>query len=73
LLAVRRSIEHGRHQHVFTVYVGEDTADDDALDALEDDTVAAVLGRRRSKADYHLTSPEDVDFFMRELIAHRRQ
>ncbi len=74
LAAVRRSIEHHRHRHVFTVYVGEDAADDDAVDALvEEDAVAAVLGRRRPRADYHLTSPEDVDVFMRELIACRRQ
>jgi trehalose-phosphatase len=74
LLAVRRSIEHHRQQHVFTVYVGEDIADDDAVNALvEEDAVAAVLGRRRSNAHYHLTSREDIDVFMRELIACRRQ
>jgi trehalose-phosphatase len=71
--AIRRSIERHHHRHVFTVYVGEDTADDDAVDALvEEDAVAAVLGRRRSNADYHLRSPEDVDFFMTEVIASRR-
>jgi trehalose 6-phosphate phosphatase len=73
LATVRRAIEHHRDQHVFTVYVGEDATDDDAVGALQEHAVAAVLGRRRSAADYHLGSAEDVDSFMRDLIASRRR
>ena len=67
---VRRCVEERLRRPVFTVYIGEDVADDDALSAAAEDGVAAVVGRRQDVAR-HLDSPDAVDALMNELIVDR--
>jgi trehalose-phosphatase len=70
LSTVRRCVEERSQRTVFTMYLGEDVADDGALNAVGDRGVAAVIGRRTHTA-YHLESSEDVDVLLDELIAGR--
>jgi trehalose-phosphatase len=73
LLAVQQCLRERRGRPVFTMYIGEDAADDDALDVVGDSGVAAVLGRRRAQAAYHLASFADVEVLMRGMILDRRR
>jgi trehalose-phosphatase len=68
--AVRRCVEERHGRPVFTVYIGEDVADDDALDAAAEDGVAAVVGRRTGSS-CHFDSPDAVDALIGELITAR--
>lgn len=67
---VRRCVEERLGRPVFTVYIGEDVADDDALTAVAEDGVAAVVGRRRDVA-CHFDSPDAVDALITDLIVAR--
>jgi len=60
IAAIREVVERSHRKPAFTVYVGEDVADDDALDAVDGDGVSAVVGRRTRRARYHLDGPDDV-------------
>jgi trehalose-phosphatase len=53
---------------VFTLYIGPDVADDDALDAVRPNGVAAVVGRRGHDR-YHLASTADVERLLDRLEA----
>jgi trehalose-phosphatase len=53
---IRRVLEQREQRRVFTVYVGEDVADDDAFEGIDDQDVTAVVGRRGRQARYHLPS-----------------
>jgi trehalose-phosphatase len=68
---VKRCLEDGHGRAVFTVYIGEDVADDDVPKVVREDGVAAVVGRRRD-ASYHFDSPDEVDRLVNELIVARR-
>ena len=70
--AVRRCVKERHGRPVFTVYIGEDVADDDAMHAAaeEDGGVAAVVGRR-SGASCHFDSPDAVGALIGELITAR--
>lgn len=68
--AVRRCLEERERRTVFTVYIGEDVADDDARDAAADNGVTTVVGRRTDAAR-RANSPEAVDSLINELIAAR--
>ena len=67
---VKRCVEQRHRRPVFTVYIGEDVADDDALNAVAEDGVAAVVGRRRA-ASHHFDSPDGVESLVGELIVAR--
>jgi hypothetical protein len=67
---VKRCVEERHHRPVFTVYVGEDVPDDDALNAAGEDGVAAVVGRRRDASD-RFDSPDEVYALINELIVAR--
>lgn len=69
--AVRRRVEERHRRSVFTVYIGEDAVDDDALNAVGLSGVAAVVGRR-TRVDCYLDSPEDVYAFVRTVIRDRQ-
>lgn len=68
---VKRCLEEGDGRAVFTVYIGEDVADDDVANVVREDGVAAVVGRRRD-ASYHFDSLDEVDCLVNELIVARR-
>jgi trehalose-6-phosphatase len=70
LRIVRGCVEERCQRPVFTMYIGEDVPDDGALSAIGENGVAAVIGRR-THADYHLDSCDDVDLMVNELIADR--
>jgi trehalose-phosphatase len=71
LVAVRRRVEARHQRPVFAVYLGADTVDDDAMSALGPSGVTAVVGRR-TRAEYHLESPDAVDAFLNRLVDDRR-
>jgi trehalose-phosphatase len=58
--AIRQLLEEREQRRVFTVYVGEDVVDDDAFEAVDEQDVTAVVGRRGQHARYHLSSTETV-------------
>jgi len=70
LRVVRRSVEARHHRAAFTVYIGEDIADDDAMSAIGERGVAAVIGRRTPVA-HHLDSCDDLDALIDTLITSR--
>jgi hypothetical protein len=70
LRTVRRCVEERHHRTAFTLYIGEDIADDGALSALGERGVAAVIGRRMP-VEYLLESSDDLDAVIGELITTR--
>lgn len=70
LRTVRRCVEAHHRRVAFTVYIGEDIVDDDALSAIGERGVAAVIGRR-THAAYHLDSCDDLDAVINKLIETR--
>jgi trehalose 6-phosphate phosphatase len=68
---VRRHLEARERKPVFTLYIGEDVPDDDALDAIEGPGLAAAVGGRAPKAQYHLRSPLEVWQLVERLAASR--
>jgi trehalose-phosphatase len=70
LRAVRRCVEERHQRPVFTVYIAEDVPHDSALDAVGENGVGVVVGRR-THAAHHLESCDDVDEMMNELITDR--
>ena len=69
LRRVRQQVEEHGRPPVFTLYVGDDRAEDTAVAAAREHGVAAVVGRR-GQADVHLTSAADVDVLLDALL-HR--
>jgi trehalose-phosphatase len=72
IAAVRQVVEQRRHAPAFTVYIGEDSPDDDGFDAVGARGVGAVVGMRGPRADFHLTRTE-VDRFIEEVAAGRQR
>lgn len=70
LRTVRRRVEERHQRPVFTMYIAEDVPHDGALDAVGENGVGAVVGRR-THAAHHLESCDDVDEMMNELISDR--
>ena len=70
LAVVRRQVEARHQRPAFAVYLGADTVDDDAMSALGPGGVTAVVGRR-TRAEYHLESPDAVDAFLNRLVDDR--
>ena len=68
---IRQHLQQRVTQPVFTVYIGEDVPDDDAVEAVTEDGISAVVGRRRRGALYHLRSPADVWQFIDLVTAAR--
>jgi trehalose-phosphatase len=62
--AVRRFLERREQKPVLTVYVAEDVRDDDAFGAIGGAAITAAVGDRAPRAQFHLTSTDDV----RELL-----
>jgi trehalose-phosphatase len=69
ITAIRQFLERREQRRVFTVYVGEDVLDDDAFQAIQEDEIRAVVGRRGRQARYHLPSTDVVSQLVRK-IAH---
>jgi trehalose 6-phosphate phosphatase len=67
---VQRCIASRFARPVFTVYVGADWPDDDAINGTGHNHVVVVVGRR-SRRGYHLGSPEQLDALLRRIIAQR--
>lgn len=65
--AIREHLEQRHQRSVFTVYIGEDVVDDDAVRAVEGAGIVAVVGRRASRAHYHLASPAVVERLIASL------
>jgi trehalose-phosphatase len=70
LAAIRHQLQQREQRRVFTVYVGEDVVDDDAFEAVDDQDVTAVVGRR-GQARYHLASTAAV-WRLIETLAHAK-
>jgi hypothetical protein len=66
--AIRRHLEGRDPRRIFTVYIGEDLVEDDAVDAVQGRGLVAVVGRRAPQADYHLGSPAVVRQLIERLI-----
>jgi trehalose-phosphatase len=60
ITAIREFLERRHRRGVFTLYVGEDVADDEAFGAIEDRGLGAVVGKRATKARYRLEAPLQV-------------
>lgn len=72
-LSALQQLLQARHKRpVFTLYVGEDTRDDDAFDAVPEWGAGAVVGRRQPRAAYHLATAAAVDLLVDEIIRVRR-
>jgi len=56
---------------VLAVFIGDDVTDEDAFAALGRDGIGVVVaeGARPTDADYRLSTPDDVQAFLRELAA----
>lgn len=72
IAAIRVLLERRAGRRVFTVYVGEDVVDDDALEAVAGCGVAAVVGRRGGQVHYRLDSTDAVERLVAELTVTRR-
>ena len=70
VLAIERCIASRFDRPVFTVYIGADWPDDDAVNVTGDNHVAAVVGRRTA-VGHRLASPAELDELLAELIAQR--
>jgi trehalose-phosphatase len=69
ITSIRDFLEQRDGRRVFTVYVGEDLADDDAHEAVASNGIAAVVGRRATRVDHHLESTEMIDQLLVRLSA----
>jgi trehalose-phosphatase len=70
--AVGQFLEGEAGTSVYTVYLGEDSSDDDALDSVAEPGAGAgvVIGRRRAQAEFHLPAAE-LDQFVEALALLR--
>ena len=64
-------LEMRENRPVFTLYIGEDVPDDDALDAIPGAGVSVAVGERAPKARFHLRSTADVWRLVERLAATR--
>jgi trehalose-phosphatase len=68
ITAVRDFLEQRDGRRVFTVYLGEDVAEDDAYEAIAGHGVAAAVGRRAAaRVNHHIESIEMVDQLLGRL------
>jgi trehalose 6-phosphate phosphatase len=63
---IRRRVRHTTRRPVFSLYIGEDVADDDVFAATEGVGISAAVGSRARRAQYHLEGLAEV----RRLIEH---
>lgn len=71
ITAIQQTIQRRYQQRVYTVYVGEDVADDDAFQAVRRRGVGIVVGRRQMHADHHLRTWADVEQLLDEVARAR--
>jgi alpha,alpha-trehalase len=59
------------HENVLPIYIGDDRTDEDAFRALEQRGVSILVSEQPqvAAASYSLRNPEEVERFLRELIA----
>jgi len=50
------------------VYVGDDTTDEDAFRALDEDDLAVLVGERSTAADYRVSSQAEVSRLLNRLL-----
>jgi trehalose-6-phosphatase len=60
IFEIHRRLQEHEAEPLLTLYIGEDVPDDDAFEALGNDGISAAVGTRASKAQYRLTSTEEV-------------
>jgi trehalose 6-phosphate phosphatase len=60
VIRIRQYLQQRERKPVFTLYVGEDVPDDDALRAIEGQGISVAVGSVARHAQYHLRSPEEV-------------
>lgn len=71
ITAIQRTIQRRYQRQVYTVYVGEDVADDDAFQAVRRRGVGIVVGKRQSHADYHLCRSSEIELLLDEVARAR--
>lgn len=68
--AIRRRLQRDYAAEVFTLYLGPDTTDDDAFQAINGRSIGIVVGSRRPEEAVHLR-PDDVDPLLEAVIDRR--
>jgi trehalose-phosphatase len=68
ITAIHEFLERQHHRGVFTLYVGEDVADDEAFGAIEHRGLGAVVGKRATRARYRLATPLHVALLVDLLL-----
>jgi trehalose-phosphatase len=71
--AIRRRLRHTTRKPVFSLYVGEDVADDDVFAATEGVGVSAAVGSRARRAQFHLQDPSEARHLIERVVLSRAQ
>lgn len=71
IAAIQRTVRERYRRPVYTVYVGEDVADDDGFDAMCRRGIGVAVGKRQGHADYHLCAVAEVEQLVSEISSQR--
>jgi trehalose-phosphatase len=64
-----RNVETQRNQTVWPVYVGDDSTDEDAFEAIGDGGLTVSVGRRTVGASFCLPDPATAETFLRAILS----
>ena len=62
-------VETQRKQRVWPIYIGDDTTDEDAFEAIGDAGLTIAVGHRPAGASFQVPDPAAVELFLRQISA----